>query len=73
MTHEKQAEHAGLFVPTENPQVPKTVANPLRFGFAAQRRVARAPELGEHSDEILRESGFGAAEIEALRKNGAVG
>lgn len=69
---DEQAEHAGLFVPTENPRVPKTVANPLRFGFAVQGKVPRAPELGEHSDEILREFGFELAEIEALRKVGAV-
>ena len=67
-----QAEHAGLFVPTDNPQVPKTVANPLRFGFATQRTAARAPELGEHSDEILRESGFDPQEIDMFRKAGAV-
>jgi formyl-CoA transferase len=70
---DEQAEHAGLFVPTHNPQVPRTVANPLRFGFAVQPRAACAPELGEHSDEILRESGFSGAEIRALRKGGAVG
>jgi crotonobetainyl-CoA:carnitine CoA-transferase CaiB-like acyl-CoA transferase len=60
-------------VPTDNPQVPRTVANPLRFGFAVQPTAARAPELGEHTDAILREAGFAAAEIKALRKDGAVG
>jgi crotonobetainyl-CoA:carnitine CoA-transferase CaiB-like acyl-CoA transferase len=28
--------------------------------------------LGEHTDEILREAGYGDAEIEALRKSGAI-
>ena len=70
---DEQARHAGLFVPTDNPQVPRTVANPLRFGFAVQPKAARAPELGEHTDAILREAGFATSEIKALRKDGAVG
>jgi crotonobetainyl-CoA:carnitine CoA-transferase CaiB-like acyl-CoA transferase len=32
----------------------------------------RAPLLGEHSDEILRELGYSATEIDALRASGAV-
>ena len=32
----------------------------------------RAPDLGEHSDAILRELGFGAKDIDALRASGAV-
>jgi len=32
----------------------------------------RAPSLGEHNDEVLKELGFGAAEIDALHGNGTV-
>jgi crotonobetainyl-CoA:carnitine CoA-transferase CaiB-like acyl-CoA transferase len=32
-----------------------------------------APMLGEHSEEVLREAGFSAAEIAALREAGALG
>jgi crotonobetainyl-CoA:carnitine CoA-transferase CaiB-like acyl-CoA transferase len=32
-----------------------------------------APTLGQHSDEVLREAGCSAAEIEALRESGALG
>jgi len=32
----------------------------------------RAPLLGEHSDEILSELGYSAAQIDDLRKSGAV-
>ena len=40
---------------------------------AAEARIARAaPEKGEHTDAILREAGYDAAEIAALRARGAV-
>jgi formyl-CoA transferase len=32
----------------------------------------RAPELGEHNDEVLKELGFDATEIEGLRVKGAI-
>ena len=32
----------------------------------------RAPELGEHNEEILEQLGFSAAEIDGLRASGAV-
>jgi formyl-CoA transferase len=41
--------------------VPKLSATPGAIRSAA-------PKLGEHTDEVLRRIGYGAAEIEALRK-----
>ena len=35
-------------------------------------RMDAVPALGEHSERILGELGYGAAEIEALRKGGAI-
>jgi formyl-CoA transferase len=32
----------------------------------------RAPEIGEHNDQVLQELGFSAAEIDGLRTGGAV-
>ena len=39
---------------------------------AGQRAHARPPMLGEHTDEVLRELGYSASEIAALKKEGAV-
>jgi alpha-methylacyl-CoA racemase len=39
------------------------------FAFDAGRA---APAPGEHTEEVLREAGYGVAEIEALRREGAV-
>jgi formyl-CoA transferase len=32
----------------------------------------RAPDLGEHNDEVLQELGFDAKEIERLRASGVI-
>jgi formyl-CoA transferase len=32
----------------------------------------RAPKIGEHSDEVLRQLGFSTAEIDGLRTSGAI-
>jgi crotonobetainyl-CoA:carnitine CoA-transferase CaiB-like acyl-CoA transferase len=48
------------------------LALPLKmseFEFGIERR---APVAGEHADEILREAGYGDAEIAALRKEGVI-
>jgi len=70
---DEQAEHAGIFAETSNPDVPRTVNNPIRLGFAKPRTSGPPPAVGEHGEEILREAGFDAAEIEALKKAGALG
>jgi formyl-CoA transferase len=36
------------------------------------RMAARPPALGEHTDEVLKEFGFSAGEIAALRQSKAV-
>jgi formyl-CoA transferase len=62
----------GIFVDTGDPQLPRTVANPINASFAAKRQGGPAPELGQHSDEVLRWAGVSEAEIAKLRAGGAV-
>lgn len=70
---DEQARHAGIFADTTNPEVPRTVNNPIRLGFAQPRTAGPPPAVGQHNDEVLRGAGFSPAEIDALKKSGALG
>jgi crotonobetainyl-CoA:carnitine CoA-transferase CaiB-like acyl-CoA transferase len=48
------------------------VALPVRFDESAPKTLVRAPDLGEHSDEILRELGYDQHDVSDLRTRGAV-
>jgi crotonobetainyl-CoA:carnitine CoA-transferase CaiB-like acyl-CoA transferase len=50
----------------------KTLGSPIKMSATPPDVSRRAPQLGEHSDEILREAGFSEAEIKALRDAGAL-
>ncbi|MFO1162395.1 MAG: CaiB/BaiF CoA-transferase family protein [Reyranellaceae bacterium] len=73
VVEDEQARHAGIFADTTNPEVPRTVNNPIRLGFAQPRQAGPPPTVGQHSEEILREAGYGEAEIAELRASGALG
>ena len=45
---------------------------PMSLSRTPSRLVAPPPELGEHTDEVLKEFGFSAKDIAALRKANAV-
>jgi formyl-CoA transferase len=49
------------------------VNNPIRLGFAKPRVSGKPSAVGENSEEILRELAYSEAEIEALKKAGALG
>jgi formyl-CoA transferase len=70
---DEQARHAGIFSETTNPEVPRTVNNPIRLGFAKPRISGKPSAVGENSEEILRELAYSEAEIDALKKAGALG
>jgi len=48
----------------------KLVASPFRIGEPLA--AMPAPKLGEHTDALLQELGYGEAEIGALKAGGAV-
>jgi len=49
-----------------------TISNPIQVHGVGKVAARRGPELGEHTDEILRELGFDTKDIEGLRASGAV-
>ena len=69
---DQQAVACGGIVDTAIPEVPRTLSNPIRLGFAEQRIAHPAPALGQHSEEILREAGLSADEIGQLRAAAAI-
>ena len=65
----------GFFETTEHPTEGniRTIRLPMTWSKSAARPHRPAPNLGEHGTEVLRESGFGADEIEALVVAGVLG
>jgi crotonobetainyl-CoA:carnitine CoA-transferase CaiB-like acyl-CoA transferase len=49
-----------------------TISSPIQVHGVAKVPARRAPNLGEHTDEILRDLGFDAKGIEDLRTSGTV-
>ncbi|MER8571342.1 CoA transferase [Mesorhizobium sp. M1409] len=49
-----------------------TISSPLQVHGVTKASARRAPELGEHNEEILEQLGFGTSEIDALRISGTV-
>jgi crotonobetainyl-CoA:carnitine CoA-transferase CaiB-like acyl-CoA transferase len=64
-----------MVVETEHPTLGrlKTLGSPIKLSVTPPDVSRRAPQLGEHTTEVLAEAGFTGEEIAALRWSGALG
>ena len=63
-----------IVVPLEGAgeRLTSTISSPIQVHGVAKVSARRAPEIGEHNDQILQELGFNAAEIDGLRAAAAI-
>jgi crotonobetainyl-CoA:carnitine CoA-transferase CaiB-like acyl-CoA transferase len=71
LANDQQMLDTGVLVPIEGEST-LTIDSPLFVDGADKVKPRKAPALGEHSEEILREAGYAPAEIEALRANAII-
>jgi crotonobetainyl-CoA:carnitine CoA-transferase CaiB-like acyl-CoA transferase len=70
-----QVAALGLLAPVAHPAIPNFQMVDLPIKIDGRRAAAQAapPAVGEHTDEVLRDLGYSAADVAALREAGAVG
>ncbi len=63
----------GSVVQSKVDEMPRTISAPIRLSFAAKPTGAGpGPRFGEHTDQVLGELGYSAADIKRLREAKAV-
>ena len=70
-----QLEANEIVVPLEGAggALKSTISSPIQVHGVTKVPARRAPEIGEHNDEILKELGFGENEIDSLSASGTLG
>jgi crotonobetainyl-CoA:carnitine CoA-transferase CaiB-like acyl-CoA transferase len=67
------AQRAGVLVDVDGPDGPtKVIATPADFLGTPQAPGGTAPELGQHTEEVLLELGYDWDQIAALKEGGAI-
>ncbi|KJK17229.1 CoA-transferase [Burkholderiaceae bacterium 16] len=64
-----------IVVPLEGApgKLTSTISSPIQVHGVSKVSARRAPSLGEHNEDVLKELGFGARDIDALLSSGALG
>jgi crotonobetainyl-CoA:carnitine CoA-transferase CaiB-like acyl-CoA transferase len=72
--HDAQMRASGALVPLDDPRAGAalTVSSPLWIEGQDKVPAAMAPEIGEHTVDVLREAGVAEAEIERLLRDGVI-
>jgi formyl-CoA transferase len=63
-----------IVVPLEGAggKLASTISSPIQIHGVPKVPATRAPDLGEHNEEVLRELGFDATDIDGFRASGAI-
>ena len=71
--NDPQLQVNDIVVPLEGAggKLTSTISSPIQVHGVAKVPARRAPALGEHNEEILKQLGFSATEIDGLRASGA--
>jgi formyl-CoA transferase len=69
-----QLQENDIVVPLEGAggNLTSTISSPIRIHGVTKVPARRGPGLGEHNEEVLKELGFDATEIDGLRLSGAI-
>src|SRR5262249_55620026 len=70
-----QLSENGIIVPLAGAggNLKNTISSPIQVHGITKVPAKRAPELGEHNEEILKELGFDGKEIDSLQASGTLG
>jgi formyl-CoA transferase len=73
IAEDESLRRTGTVVEVDHPERGKylTVGNPIKMSDSATE-VTRSPLLGEHTDEVLKELGYGANDIASLRADNVI-
>jgi formyl-CoA transferase len=72
--HDPQLLANDIIVPLDGAggKLTSTISSPLQVHGVAKMPAKRAPKIGEHNDEILRELGFSDSDVDRLYASGAI-
>jgi formyl-CoA transferase len=70
---DESLRESGTIVEVDHPTRGKylTVGNPIKLSDSPTE-VTRSPLLGEHTEEVLRQLGYGADDLAMLRQEGVI-
>jgi crotonobetainyl-CoA:carnitine CoA-transferase CaiB-like acyl-CoA transferase len=74
VVNDPQLRANDIVVPLEGAgeKLTSTISSPIQVHGVAKVPARRAPRIGEHNDEVLKELGFRDEEIDGLRTSGAI-